>query len=343
VTVPVLGKHYRSDDGELSPQGPAWQRMGRVFKRMNPDRKNDRSFQDFLDEKPGGESLRDERELAFGFVQGFNGADVSLISEKSIASQGDPTEGAMSARRIVRGYGALVDHLRNTADAEILLQTPVRRVEWRTGRVSVIGDDGAKHDARALVVTVPLPVLQDGDIAFDPPIAAMARASRQLVMGHVQRVSVVVKERFWEEKAEELSYLHAPKRPFTVWWTQHPVQAPVLVGWAGGPPARALAERGDVESSALRELARVIGMRRSRAEALVESMHRYDWSLDARTRGAYSYIGVDGMNGPRALARAVEGTLFFAGEATESETQGTVEAALVSGKRAARNALAHFR
>ena len=35
-------------DGELSPQGPAWQRMGRVFKLMNPDRKADRSFQDEL-------------------------------------------------------------------------------------------------------------------------------------------------------------------------------------------------------------------------------------------------------------------------------------------------------
>jgi monoamine oxidase len=336
ITVPVIGKHYRSDDGELSPQGPAWQRMGRVFKLMNPDRKADRSFQDFLDDKPGGARLREERELAFGFVQGFNGADVALISEKSIAEQGDPTEGAMEARRIVRGYGALLDHLRNTTDAEVLLRTVVRRVEWSDGRVRVVDAGGEAHEARALIVTVPLPMLQDGDIVFEPAVPHVTRAARQMVMGHVQRVIVVVKERFWESKTEQLSYLHAPERPFNVWWTQSPLQAPVLVGWAGGPPALALTESGEVETSAIGELARVFGMRRARAEALVESIHTYDWSRDPRTRGAYSYIGVGGTGAPRVLARPVEGTLFFAGEATESETEGTVEGALTSGKRAAR-------
>lgn len=339
TTVPVLGKHYRSDDGELSPQGPAWQRMGRVFKLMNPGRKADRSFQDFLDEKPGGARLRAERELAFGFVQGFNGADVSLISEKSIAEQGDPTEGAMEARRIVRGYGALLDHLRTSTDAEVLLRTEVRRVEWSEGRVRVTDARGEGHHARALVVTVPLPAIQDGDIVFEPAIPTVTRAARKMVMGHVQRVVVVVKERFWEPKAEALSYVHAPERPFNVWWTQSPLQAAVLVGWAGGPPAMALTESGTVETTALAELARVFGMRRARVESLVESLHTYDWSRDPRTRGAYSYIGVGGTNAPRVLARSVEGTVFFAGEATESETEGTVEAALVSGKRAARHAL----
>jgi monoamine oxidase len=339
ATVRVLGRHYRSDDGELTPQGAAWQRMGRVFKLMNPNRKTDRSFQDFLDEKPGGARLRDERELALGFVQGFNGADVALISEKSIAEQGDPTEGAMEARRIVRGYGALLDHLRNSTDAEVLLRTEARRVEWDDGRVRVVDASGASHESRALIVTVPLPMLQDGDIVFEPAIPTVTRAARQMVMGHVQRVVVVVKERFWEPKAEELSYVHAPERPFNVWWTQHPLQAPVIVGWAGGPPALALTESGTVETTAVAELARVFGMRRARAESLIESIHTYDWSRDPRTRGAYSYIGVGGTNAPRVLARSVGGTLYFAGEATDSETEGTVEAALVSGKRAARQAL----
>jgi monoamine oxidase len=77
ITVPVLGEHYRSDRGELSDQGAVWKRMAKVFRHLNPDRKTDRSFQDFLDDKPGGRSLSNERELARGFVQGFNGADTS--------------------------------------------------------------------------------------------------------------------------------------------------------------------------------------------------------------------------------------------------------------------------
>jgi len=339
VTVPVLGEHYRSDDGELSPQGAAWKRMSQVFKLMNPRRTVDRSFQDFLDEKPGGARLREERKLAFGFVQGFNGADVARISEKSIAEQGDPTEGAMDARRIVRGYGALLHHLRQTTGAEILLRTKVRRVEWSDGSVRVVDAGGGVYEARTLVVTVPLPMLQDGDIEFAPALPLVTRAARQMVMGHVQRVTIVLKERFWEKKVEALSYLHAPERPFNVWWTQNPLQSPTLVGWSGGPPAQALTESGDVASVAIAELARVFAMRRARAESMVESLHTYDWSRDPHVRGAYSYIGVGGTSAPRKLARAVDRTLFFAGEATEAETEGTVEAALVSGKRAGRQAV----
>src|SRR5215207_2612278 len=79
ATVPVLGRHYRSDDGQLAPQGQAWSRMAKVFALMSSRRKSDRSFQEFLDGRPGGARLSAEREMALAFVQGFNGADASLI------------------------------------------------------------------------------------------------------------------------------------------------------------------------------------------------------------------------------------------------------------------------
>ena len=58
ATVRVTGEHARSDDGELSPQGPIWSRMGRVFALMSKRRKTDRSFQEFLDTRPGGARAR---------------------------------------------------------------------------------------------------------------------------------------------------------------------------------------------------------------------------------------------------------------------------------------------
>ena len=153
------------------------------------------------------------------------------------------------------------------------------------------------------------------------------------------RVNVVVRERFWEEKTRELAFVHAPRRQVTVWWTQHPVQAPLLVGWAGGPAARALTTSGAIEDVALSELAHVFRMRRARAESLVESIHWHDWSSDPFVRGAYSYVGVGGVSAPRTLARSVARRVFVAGEATDTESGGTVEAALASGERAARSVL----
>src|SRR5437763_7865662 len=128
VTVAVTGKQYRSDHGELSPQNAMWQRTGALFKRMNPRRKNDRSFQEFLDEKPGGASLRSERELARGFVQGFFASDPKIVSEKWVGQQGNPMEGAMRARRIVNGYSALIDYLQREVAAEIRLNARVERI-----------------------------------------------------------------------------------------------------------------------------------------------------------------------------------------------------------------------
>lgn len=339
ATVPVSGEHVRSDDGELSPQGPIWARMARVFALMSKRRKTDRSFQDFLDTRPGGARLSRDRELADAFVQGFDGADPRLISERSLAEQGNPTEGAATARRILNGYAALIVHLDREVAGRVRLQTVATRIEWSDAGVRVVDATETTHSARAVVLAVPLPVLQDGALRIEPEIPALRRAASQLVMGHVARVSVVVRERFWEEKTRELAFVHAPRRPLTVWWTQHPVQAPMLVGWAGGPAAQALTKSGAVADVALSELAHVFRMRRSRAESLAESIHWHDWSGDPFVRGAYSYVGVGGVSAPRTLARSVGGRVFMAGEATDADSGGTVEAALASGERAARSVL----
>src|SRR5215211_3785749 len=248
VTLPVAGKHHRSDRGELVPLGPAWERIGEVFKHLNPRRKNDRPFQEFLDEKPGGSRLREERTLARGFVQGFFGADATLISEKSLAEAGDPAEGAAEAARIVNGYTALIDYLQRDIAANIRLGARVIRVVRNESSVSVSDQAGRKYRARAVIMTAPLPMLQDASIAIEPEIPMLRRAVRGLIMGNAIRVCVVVKERFWEKKVDDLSYVHTPTRPFNVWWTQHPLRAPLITGWSGGPPALAFAAGVDVES-----------------------------------------------------------------------------------------------
>jgi len=340
VTVPVTGKHYRSDRGELTSQGDVWSRIARVLGHMNPNRKSDRSFQEFLDDKPGGARLKDERELARGFVQGFFAADTRLISEKSLAAEG-ATGGAAEARRIVNGYGALIDYLQRDIAGDIRVNVTVKRVIHSEADVRVIDNANNEYRARAVVITVPLPMLQNQSIQLEPEIPTLRRAASQLVMGTVTRVDVVVKERFWEKKVDDVAFVHSPKRPFNVWWTQHPLYAPLITGWAGGPPAVELSQTGDIEGAAIEELAAVFDMHRKRMEALVDSIYTHDWTHDPFTRGAYSYAGVGGSYASRVLARSF-GRLLLAGEATDSGSSGTVEGALATGKRAARKVLAQL-
>jgi monoamine oxidase len=96
---------------------------------------------------------------------------------------------------------------------------------------------------------------------------------------------------------------------------------------------------GKLEDVALSELARAFGMKRKRLDDLVESIHTYDWSHDRNIRGAYSYAGVGGTRAARILARSFNKRIFLAGEATDAASSGTVEAALSSGKRAAKKIL----
>jgi len=69
--------------------------------------------------------------------------------------------------------------------------------------------------------------------------------------------------------------------------------------------------------------------------------HRvHNWRSDPYSRGAYAYIPAGRMDLPRQIAKSVEGTLFFAGEATHTELMGTVQGAIASGMRAADEVLA---
>jgi monoamine oxidase len=61
-----------------------------------------------------------------------------------------------------------------------------------------------------------------------------------------------------------------------------------------------------------------------------------DWQSDPFSIGAYSYIPVGAITAPMVLAEPVSDTLFFAGEATDTEgNNGTMHGAIASGFRAA--------
>jgi monoamine oxidase len=68
--------------------------------------------------------------------------------------------------------------------------------------------------------------------------------------------------------------------------------------------------------------------------------HTTDWTNDPDARGAYSFWPAGaGDADVNDLAAPVDGRLFFAGEATSVEYQGSMAGALLSGARAAAEVL----
>ena len=99
-----------------------------------------------------------------------------------------------------------------------------------------------------------------------------------------------------------------------------------------------------LERRVVRTLARLFGLGEAKLASLLQGLWYHDWEHDPWSRGAYSYPTVGGSGATDALGRPVRGTLFFAGEATESGGgTGTVDGAIRTGRRAAKQVLGALR
>jgi monoamine oxidase len=145
------------------------------------------------------------------------------------------------------------------------------------------------------------------------------------------------RERFWNP---ERNFVHASGAVPT-WWTTAPVRAPLLTAWAGGHAADALLAQGaeSTVETALQSMSETFSTSRGTIDDLLAATYTHDWQADPFSRGAYSYAAVGGSGAHAALARPVQSTLFFAGEATNGEETGTVAGAIESGRRAAKEVL----
>jgi monoamine oxidase len=312
----------------------------------------DLSFAEFLERDRVPELSQEDRFALIGYVEGFNAADHRNISAASLGMQ-QKAEDAIEGDRafhIAGGYDQLPDFLARRIEEHggaLRADTRVQRVEWRPGRVEMVTNQG-NFSARQAVVTLPLSVLQSGRVVFHPAPGEILEQARRLHMGQVSRLTLHLRERFWETlppqpELSQLSFLFTRGAVPSVWWTTHPVPSRTLTGWTGGPRSAKLL---GLSAEALGRLAcdRLAEVFHVDAEFVRGQMlgcYTHNWQADPNALGAYSYIGVGGMDAPERLAEPVTETLYFAGEHTDTTAQwGTVHAAMRSGLRAARQVLA---
>ena len=360
LRVEVVGERWRRDRGHLSRFDDFWKRLAVVLRRLDPERDPDRSFDEYLAERPGGRRAALWRRHAREFVEGFHAADAARIGERTLATGEEPgaTGEAQRIGRLVSGYDGIPAALAEGMADAIRLRAVVERVSWSRGGARVEARDarGRPHriDARAVILTVPLGVLQAapgarGAIALDPEPAGLREQLDGLAMGAVVRIVLELREPLWQkakatgasedDALAKLTFLHAPELPIPVWWTAFPADAPVIVGWAGGPAAQRLVPLGRpaLARIATESLGRALGMSRARVTRAVRAVHTHDWVGDPFARGAYSYALVGGADAPRRLGRPRSGTLVIAGEATAPDgANATVDGAIAEGRRAAR-------
>jgi len=319
----VLGDHWSAEDGELQNAGD-WDEEG-VFARLPEFANPDRSFAEFL------HAARLGAPRAKAYVEGFNAAWADKISVQSIL-QDEQASGAIEGDRsfrLVGGYDQVTEALLPDG-LDLRLGTVVNEIRWKPGHAEVTAA-AETFQAGQVIVTVPLPLLQQNTLRITPEPERVLTAARRLEMGQVIRVTFCFKERFWEEKAD-FSFLHSPKEDVPTWWSTLPIYAPVLVGWAAGSKFHPNLNIHDAVCS----LARMLGMAEEAIENQIVTTCFHNWHADPYALGAYSYTPAGAMDAHRKMAEPVDNTLFFAGEHTETEGHsGTVHGAIATGLRAA--------
>jgi len=361
AVIELADEHVWVERGRIRPMGEVWSQLGEALGRIDT-RATDVSLDQFLARHKVRGSARAMARL---FVEGYYAAHPDRVSAHSLASGAEDADDPPRQYRMADGYFGIVEWLRAGLDPErarVHLGCAVEEVRWRRGRVAVTyrsagGERPRALEARRAVITLPIGVLKapegvPGAVRFEPMPRALREAVGRLEGSQVCKVVLRFREPFWDDpeffrrrarqkravEPTRIDFLHDSEGDFPTWWAARPWQAPMMTAWAGGPRADALA---DLPEAALLEravsgLGRVLDVPRARVEEQLESWRTHDWRRDPWSRGAYSYVGVGGLPAQRALSRPIDGTLYFAGEATEPDEMGTVAGALASGQRAAR-------
>jgi monoamine oxidase len=347
--------HHRSKNGKLSASQGFWGKLAELRKdiaKTTSRTSKDQSLAEYLEHK---KLDAESRLLLLNYAEGYNAGHSTKISLRSMAfEEGEDTK----QFRVVDGYDRVIEWLAtglHFSRTDLRLNTIATEIHWKPGNVTV---ETKKRElsstesflGRAVIVTVPAALLRAKHVLFEPEIPEKDRSLEKLEPGQVCKVVLKFREAFWrnddflkerglknDRLSDGLNFIHSEQEDVPFWWTSLPVENNVLVAWAGGPKGEALLAEDEATrmSKVIAALSKTFRISRSNANQLLEAWSCHDWQHDPFSGAAYTYVGVGGMSAAKSLAKPIDTTLFFAGEATDFDQMGTVAGALRSGKRAA--------
>ena len=261
-----------------------------------------------------------------------NGAELDRVSIQDLARYDD----SEINWRLYDGYGALI--ARHGAGVPVRLETPVARIDHR-GHAIALETARGTLTARAVIVTVPTPILASGALAFDPPLPAKQAAAAGLPLGLANKLFLHVTDG-GADLPSDTHLIGRIDRTATGSYQLRPHGWPIIQGYFGGAFARELERAGPAAMTAfaLDELAGLLG---NDIRAGLRWLASSAWDADEFARGGYSHALPGHADDRAVLAAPVDGRLFFAGEATSANDFSTAHGAYLTGVAAADAALAH--
>ncbi|KAL7901435.1 Sec1-like protein [Trichoderma sp. SZMC 28014] len=255
---------------------------------------------------------------------------------------------------VVGGYQSVARGLLQCpSPLNITTKFPVQRITYHgqsfDGPATIESEDGAQVEADAVVCTIPLGVLKQGNVIFEPPMPSeKADVVNRLGFGILNKVVLLYDRMFWDSNRHIFGVLRdAPNRHstsqqdygvnrgrFFQWFnvsntTGLPCLIALMAGDAGFDTEHT--SNDSLVAEATEILRSVFGKDVPYpVEAVVTR-----WGSDRFARGSYSSAAPDMQPDDYNIMAQSTGNLFFAGEHTIGTHPATVHGAYLSGLRAA--------
>ncbi|UPL47677.1 flavin monoamine oxidase family protein [Hymenobacter sublimis] len=350
----TAGINYEVAQGQTQPAESFFDDLPLLLEKLHA-LPHDMALAEFLEQYFPGEEYYLMREQVTRFAEGYDAADAHRASAFALREEWSGN-GAEDSPRPEGGYSRLIAWLVQQAQAagvHLELSCPVTALHWQPSQVRATSAEGRHFTAARALLTVPLGIWQaeagqPGYLRLEPELPAHRAAARALGFGPVIKVLLEFTTPLWEHASAQVSrplpdlgFLFSDAS-LPTWWSQLPDPSPVLTGWLAGPAAhqRRLTSDDDLLAEALASLAYLLGTTPAFLQEHVRAHRIVNWAADPLALGAYAYATLGAPEARATLATPLADTLFIAGEGVyDGPYIGTVEAALVSGAKAAEQLL----
>ncbi|HEX2494512.1 MAG TPA: NAD(P)/FAD-dependent oxidoreductase [Steroidobacter sp.] len=229
---------------------------------------------------------------------------------------------------VLEGLGTLVT--RAATGLDVRLNTAVSAVDWSGPAVRIMTNSG-ELAAAAVIITAPTDVLASESIRFRPAAPMLLEACHGVPLGAANKVFIETTPHAAPYE-DSMFFVGTDRSVRTASYQMRPLERELLLAYFGGGLARELETRGELESFALDELARIFG---GDFRAQVRRTVCSGWTRDPWSRGAYSAARPGHAHLRERLSDSLGERVFFAGEACSIHYFGTLNGAWGSGIAAA--------
>lgn len=263
--------------------------------------------------------------------EGADASDLSLLHYDDDDEFGGPDN------LMTLGYQPIIDGLAaNLLNKNLIrLNQVVEQITYNEEGVSVMAN-GIAYTADYVICTVPLGVLKNKGIDFQPPLPDWKQeAIDRINMGILDKTVLLFPAIFWDQTQNIVGRIPSIKGHWVETYNYLPFNnEPVLVAFNAGAEAQDLVENktdAEVIENIMTVLRSIYGEQIPNPIDYVITR----WGLDPHSYGSYSHLPPGAtMDDYKTMAKPI-GRLRFAGEAT-TNYPGTAHGAYLSGIREAK-------